>query len=140
MKAVPGDAAGYPDAFDHDPATRALHVGDGEFAPVTAEVHGFQVSGLQVVRSWLRSRMRQGAGRKSSPLDDIRPQRWTAAHTNELLDLLWVLEATVALRPEQARLLDAVTAGDCLAADDLPPVPAAMRQPPKPRAGKAALL
>ena len=140
VKAVPGDAAGYPAAFEHSPATRTLHVGEGEFAPVAAEVYGFQVSGLPVVRSWLRSRMRHGAGRKSSPLDDIRPQRWTAAFTNELLDLLWVLEATVALQPEQARLLDAVAAGDCLLADDLPPVPEAMRHPPKPTAGKAALL
>ena len=140
VKAVPGEAAGYPDTFDHNPATRTLHVGAGEFAPVAAEVYGFQVSGLQVVRSWLRSRMRHGAGRKTSPLDDIRPQRWMAAFTNELLDLLWVLEATVALQAEQARLLDAVTAGDCLAADDLPPVPEAMRRLPNPEAAKAALL
>ena len=140
VNAVPGDVAGYPDAFEHNPASQTLHVGAGEFAPVAAEVFGFQVSGLQVVRSWLRSRMRHGAGRKSSPLDDIRPQRWTAAHTNELLDLLWVLEATVALRPEQARLLDAVAAGDCLAAADLPPVPDELRRPPKPEAAKGGLL
>ena len=75
VKAVPGEAAGYPDAFDHNPATRTLHVGEGEFAPVAAEVYEFQVSGLQVVRSWLRSRMRHGAGRKSSPLDDSLHQR-----------------------------------------------------------------
>ena len=85
-------------------------------------------------------RERGGVGRKSSPLDDIRPQRWTAAFTNELLDLLWVLEATVALQPEQARLLDAAAAGDCLTADDLPPVPEELRHPPKPEAGKVALL
>ena len=101
-------------------------------SPVAADVYGFQASGLPVVRSWLRSRMRHGAGRKSSPLDDVRPQRWTAAFTNELLDLLWVLEATVALQPEQARLLDAVAAGECPAADELPRVPEAMRRPPKP--------
>ena len=140
VKAVPGDAADYPDAFDHDIATRTLRVGEGAFAPVTAEICEFQVSGLPVLRSWLRFRLRQGAGRKSSPLDDIRPQRWTAAFTNELLDLLWVLEATLALQPEQAHLLDVVVAGDCLLAADLPPVPEALRKPPKPEAQGAALL
>ena len=140
VKAVSGEAVGYPDAFDYSPAHCTLHVGEGEFAPVAAEVYEFQVSGLQVVRSWLRCRMRQGSGRKSSPLDDVRPQRWTAACTNELLDLLWVLEATVALRPEQARLLDAVAAGDCLLAADLPPVPDHLRHPPRPERQGATLL
>ena len=51
-----------------------------------------------------------------------------------------MLEATVALQPEQARLLEAVAAGDCLAADGLPPVPEAMRHPPKPTVGNAVLL
>ena len=143
IKPVPGEAADYPDAFDHDIATRTLRVGEGAFAPVTAEICEFQVSGLPVLRSWLRFRLRQGAGRKSSPLDDIRPQRWTAAFTNELLELLWVLEATLALQPEQARLLDAVVAGACLRAADLPPAPKALRLPPKlpkPGAQGAVLL
>jgi hypothetical protein len=74
--------------------------------------------------------MRKGAGKKSSPLDDIRPERWTGQLTTELLELLWVLEATVAGYPEQARLLDEVVSGQCFRADELPEVPAAMRQPP----------
>ena len=140
VKAVPGEAADYPDAFDYDLATRTLRVGAGEFAPVAAEICEFQVSGLSVLRSWLRFRLRHGAGRKSSPLDNIRPQRWTAAFTNELLDLLWMLEATLALQSEQARLLNAVVTGDCLRTADLPPVPEALRKPPKPGMEGAALL
>ena len=140
VKAVPGEAADYPDAFDYDLATRALRVGAGEFAPVAAEICEFQVSGLSVLRSWLRFRLRHGAGRKSSPLDNIRPQRWTAAFTNELLDLLWMLEATLALQPEQERLLNTVVTSDCLRAADLPPVPEALRKPPKPKMEGAALL
>ena len=100
------------------------------FAPVAPDVCGFEVSGLKVVPSWLGYRMKRGAGRKSSPLDDIRPERWSARFTTELLELLWVLEATVAFYPEQAELLDAVVAGDCLRADDLPLVPAGSRRPP----------
>ena len=77
--------------------------------------------------------MKSGAGRKSSPLDDIRPARWTSAFTTEMLELLWVLEATVAVYPGQDSLLKAVTDGECLQADELPPVPEGMRRPPRAR-------
>ncbi len=133
IRAVPGAPDDYPEAFRHDGATLTLHVGAGAFAPVAADIYGFEVSGHKAVQSWLRYRMRKGAGRKSSPLDDIRPARWTARFTTELLELLWVLEATVALYPEQADLLREVVAGRCLRADDLPPAPAQMRQPPDSR-------
>ena len=127
---VPGDADGYPEAFHYDDETQTLYVGAGKFAPVTPAVYGFEVSGLKVVQSWLGYRMKKGAGKKSSPLDDLRPVRWTGQFTTELLELLWVLEATLASYPEQERLLDAVIDGPCFRADDLPPVPEAMRKPP----------
>ena len=122
-QAVPGDADGYPEKFVYTEATRTLHVGVGAFAPVAPDIYAFEVSGLKVVQSWLKYRMKNGAGRKSSPLDDIRPARWTSAFTTELLELLWILEATVALYPEQERLLKAVVEGACFQASDLPPVP-----------------
>jgi len=131
VKGVSGDPVGYPESFDYNDATRTLRVGDGEFAPVAPEVYEFEVSGLKVVQSWLRYRMKKGAGKKSSPLDDIRPERWTSQFTTELLELLWVLEATVASYPEQAELLEAVVAGECFQADELPEVPETMRVPPK---------
>lgn len=130
-KAVPSDPGGYPESFEYNDATRTLHVGDGEFAPIAPEVYEFEVSGLKVVQSWLRYRMKKGAGKKSSPLDDIRPERWTSQFTTELLELLWVLEATVASYPEQAKLLDAIVAGECFKADELPEVPEWVRKPPK---------
>ena len=131
ITAVPGDAGGYPETFAYAEATRTLHVGDGAFAPVAPDVYAFEVSGLKVVQSWLKYRMKNGAGRKSSPLDDVRPARWTSAFTTELLELMWVLEATAALYPEQERLLTAVVEGACLRADDLPPVPDDTRKPPR---------
>ena len=130
---VPGDADGYPETFAYTAATCTLHVGDGAFAPVAPDVYAFEVSGLKVVQSWLKYRMKTGAGRKSSPLDDIRPTRWTSAFTTDLLELLWVLEATVAFYPEQERLLKAVVEGDCFQADDLPRVPDDTRKPPRAR-------
>ena len=134
-KAVPSDADGYPEAFDYNDVTETLRVGVGEFAPVAPEVYEFEVSGLKVVQSWLKYRMKKGAGRKSSPLDHIRPVRWTSQFTTELLELLWVLEATVAGYPEQENLFEAIVAGDCFQADELPPVPDAMREAPSVRKG-----
>ena len=130
-KAVPGQPGGYPEDFDYNDATQTLRVGAGEFSPVAPEVYDFEVSGLKVVQSWLGYRMKKGAGKKSSPLDDIRTERWTSQFTTELLDLLWVLEATVAGYPEQAKLLEAVVAGECFQADELPEAPEKMRKPPE---------
>jgi len=141
VKAVPGDEDGYPESFRYDDLTQTLHVGEGEFRPVSPEVFGFEVSGLNVVQSWLKYRMKNGAGRKSSPLDDIRPERWTSQFTTELLELLWVLEATVAGYPEQAKLLEVVVSGPCFQADELPRVPEKMRKPPPaPREGGSGTL
>ena len=109
-----------------------MRVGEGAFAPVSPDVWAFEVSGLKVVPSWLDYRMKRGSGKKSSPLDDIRPERWTDQFTTELLDLLHVLEATLKIYPEQCRLLDEVLAADCIQECDLPPVPDEMRKEPRP--------
>ena len=128
---VPGNADSYPDSFTYVVATRTLHVGNGAFAPVARGIYEFEVSGLKVVQSWLNYRMRSRSGRKSSPLDDICPARWTSAFTTELLELLWVLEATLESYPEQERLLEAVVEGVCFQCDDLPPVPHDRCKPPR---------
>jgi hypothetical protein len=134
---VPGDAANYPEKYEYNEATKTLQVGGGEFSPVAPEVYEFEVSGLKVVQSWLKYRTKKGGGKKSSPLDDIRPERWTGDFTTELLELLWVLEATIAEYPAQAKMLSAVVRGPCFKADELPAVPDAARKPPARPAGKA---
>ena len=88
----------YPAGFHYDPGTKTLRVGDGEFAPVAPAVWSYSVSGLQVVKSWLNYRKLVPSGRKSSDLDKIRPERWTFGE--ELIELLWLLEATVASNPK----------------------------------------
>ena len=135
-----GDPESYPETFQYDSATRALRVGVGEFAPVAPTVYEFEVSGLKVVQSWLKYRMRKGAGRKSSSLDEVRPERWTSRFDTELLELLWVLEATIESYPEQERLLDAVIENGCFQADELPPVPHEMRRAPRAREAQAPEL
>lgn len=124
-----------PESFRYDHTAGTLQVATGEFSPVAPELWDFEVSGLRVARSWLGYRMKRGAGRKSSPLDYIRPERWPGAFTTELLELLWVLEATLEAAPEQERLLTEIVSGDCLRADDLPPVPERARTPPTRQAG-----
>jgi hypothetical protein len=114
-RAVPDAPDRYPDSFDWvdgPDGNGTLIVGEGVFAPVAREVYEFEVSGLKVVQSWLNYRMRRPRNvRKSSPLDDIRPERWTAEFTGELLNVLWILEATLAIYPAQRDLLERIVEG-----------------------------
>ncbi|MFW6118994.1 MAG: type ISP restriction/modification enzyme [Planctomycetota bacterium] len=129
--AVPSEPERYPEGYRYREDTRTLIVGEGKFAPVAPEVYEFEVSGLKVVQSWLAYRMKEGAGRKSSPLDAIRPEEWTPEFTTELLELLWVLEATLALYPQQQELLEQVLSSELLTEDELPDVPDKARKAPK---------
>lgn len=139
-KAVPSHADGYPESFEYDETNRTLHIGEGAFAPVAPEIYHYEVSGFKVLQSWLKYRMKAGAGKKTSPLDDIHPECWSSQFTTELLELLWVLEATIAIYPDQARLLESITDGDCFKADELPEVPQEMRKPPKAKTRKDQLF
>ena len=126
-KAVPVD--NYPQDFSYDPKTGILKVGEGEFSPVRAEVWDYSVSGLQIVKSWLGYRKLDRSGRKSSELDNIRPEFWE--FTEELLELLWVLEETINLQPEGAALLEDVCASDLFSGDELPTPTDEERKPPR---------
>lgn len=131
IKGVSSDPAHYPAECGYDSVTREIAVGDGRFGPVAPDVWGFEVSGLNVVQSWLGYRMKKRAGKKSSPLDDIRPERWTARMSDELLELLWVLEATLAMEPELEKALDKVVAGPCFVAAELPMPKSEERKAPR---------
>jgi hypothetical protein len=129
-RGVPDTADRYPERFSYNETSQTLHVGEGEFAPVSKAVLDFSVSGLQVVHSWLSYRMKGGAGRSSSPLDEIHPSRWTTEKSGELLELLWVLEATVEMFPELQRTLESIVACETFHADELPQPTADERKPP----------
>ncbi|MXW94322.1 MAG: hypothetical protein F4110_12945 [Acidimicrobiaceae bacterium] len=121
---------GMPDDFDYDSESETLTVGTGTFAPVSQEAWDFEVSGLRVLRSWLGYRMKTRKGRKSSPLDDIRPSRWT--QTNELLLVLSIIEHTIEVTPKAAVLLAQIVEGPLIPASDLLTPTPANRKPPKP--------
>jgi hypothetical protein len=74
--------------------------------------------------------MRDGAGRKSSDLDKIRPEAWTAELNTELLNLLWVLEATVALWPRLSEQFTTVVSGPLFKHSDLPLPTLLQKRPP----------
>lgn len=120
----------YPETFEYDVARQTLRLGQGEFAPVSRAVWQFSISGLHVLASWLGYRLRAPSGRSSSPLDQIGPERWTAELTDELLELLWALEGTVALFPELEQVLERIAAGPLFSARDLPQPTDAQRRPP----------
>ena len=66
---------------------------------------------------------------ESPRLDDIRPESWD--FTEEQLELLWVLEATIELQPRGASLLAEVGALPLFSANDLPLPSPAERNPPR---------
>jgi hypothetical protein len=120
--------------FSYGADTCTLHVADGRLEGVPPQVWEFEVSGMQVVKKWLGYRTAKGAGRavsSSSPLDHIRPTEWSPEWTEELLELLTVLERTLEVMPAGTELLDRVCDGPLIDASDLPEVPEALRKPPK---------
>ena len=97
-----------------------LHVGGGRFAPVPPASWEYAVSGYEVLPKWVRNRCADPGGRKSSPLDDIRPESWSPTFSGDLLKLLWLLEYTHAAHARQAALLEEVYNGPLLSAADFP--------------------
>lgn len=115
----------------YDEATLTLDVADGRITGVRPEVWSLEVSGWGVVARWLEHRTRKGRGRKSSELDDIRPDQWHESWTRELLDLLRALHGSLALQPTQDDLLARICDGALIAADNLPTPTATERAVPK---------
>jgi len=130
-KGIPDTPEGYPESFSYDGETKTLHVGEGEFRPVEPKVMEFSVSGLEVVHSWLSYRKKEPTGRSPSPLDKVRPKRWTGPMTDELLALLWVLEATIERETELENLLTEIVESELFTADEFPDPTDEERQPPR---------
>ena len=126
--ACPEDFEWLPDpASPHD---GVLRVGDGKLGPVSRAVWDFSVSGNHVLQSWLAFRMRNRSGKKSSPLDDIRPAQWDVELSRELRELIWVLEATLDTQPDLNVLFRRIVSGPVLRQDQLPQPTPAERLPP----------
>lgn len=132
VRAIPHTEEGYPENFSYDPATKTLHVGSGEIAPVSEAVWEYEISGWKPLQRWLKYRMKKPAGKSSSELDFIRPNQWPARFTEELIELIEVLERTVELNLEQASLLEEVLASPLFTPEELglDDIPDELRSPP----------
>ena len=132
VAAIPHEEEAYPESFAYDPGTQTLRVGAGEIRPVSRAVWDYEISGWKPLQKWLKYRMKQPAGRASSELDQIRPKRWTAAFTEELLNLIRILERTVELNRAQRELLDEVLASPLFSIEELGlyEIPDDLRRPP----------
>jgi type I restriction-modification system DNA methylase subunit len=120
----------------YEAATETLCVADGVLTGVPVVVWDFEVSGMEVIPKWLGYRMVKPAGRaasSTSPLDKIRPTTWSPEWSTELVEIVAALKETLAMVPDGVLLLDEIVTGPLIGADELPPVPAALRQPPKSR-------
>lgn len=128
-----------PDAkadIKFDAATETLQVADGVLTGVPSEVWNFEVSGMDVIPKWLGYRMSKPAGRAASsdsPLDQIRPAVWAPEWSTELVEIVVAIKETLAIVPDGIALLEQIIAGPLIPADELPPVPDALRKPPKGR-------
>lgn len=117
-----------------DAPTETLKVADGVLTGVPEEVWAFEVSGMDVIPKWLGYRMLKPAGRaasSASPLDHIRPAAWAPEWSTELVEIVAAIKETLAIVPDGIALLERIIAGPLIPAEELPPVPDALRKPPK---------
>ena len=122
----------------YDAETETLRVADGVLTGVPEAVWDFEVSGMDVIPKWLGYRMAKPAGRAASsdsPLDHIRPTDWSSEWSTELIEIVTSLRESLALVPDGIALLEKILDGPLIAASELPPIPDALRKPPKTRAG-----
>lgn len=135
----PTSTGEYPDEWAYDAEAHALRIGgSGIISGVAPEVMAYNVSGMNVVASWLGYRMKTPAGKSSSPLDQIQAESWE--FDRELLELLWQVEFFLAAETDGARLLDRVVTGDLVAVERMGPPPAnEVKAPPKASRGQTKM-
>ena len=138
--AIPDTEDDHPREVVYDQTTEQLRIGSGVVEPVAAAVWEYQVSGFEPLRSWISLRLKERPGRRSSPLDDVRPLRWSNETTKDLLQLIWILERTVELAPQLNAALDAVVKAPKFDVSTVPPSSDERRGPPPVVFGQGALF
>jgi hypothetical protein len=137
IRPIPDTRHDMPVDFEYDPENETLRVGAGLVGPVRPAVFEYEVTGLRVVRKWLDYRLMQPRHKKNtSPLDDINCACWSRHFTDELLELVTVLENCLRLESQQSALLDEIVKASTISEKDLEtagvlPAPLAMTKPPR---------
>jgi hypothetical protein len=112
--------ASIPDEIGYCASTGRLTMGSATLSPVSERVMAYEVSGMRIVKHWFDYRKRTPAGRRGgSDLDQITSENWAWSTTEELRDLIAVLEGCVRLEPKQSELLSQILAGPVLTNDYL---------------------
>jgi Type ISP C-terminal specificity domain len=101
--------ARYPSTYQYNTPQEQLVLGEACVGPVSQDTWAYAVSGYRVVNGWLRRRVQR---RGKSLLDAIAPAQWDAGLTGELLELLWLVEATLAMGPALDALLERAVIGE----------------------------
>lgn len=105
------DPSDLPHSLSYDSERQALLVGTGVFLGVSERIRHYDVGGRKVLDSWLAARCGKAKGRNLSDLDEIRSERWKPGWSNELTEVLKVLQQLTRLEPAQASLLERVLSG-----------------------------
>lgn len=116
---IPDTADAMPDRITYEPEIQTLYVGQGQIKPVRPEVWEYETSGMKIVKKWFDYRRLNPSGRRSSSLDELNAEHWTATFTRELLELLRVLTRCVELEPSQAGVMDRICHGPLISTADL---------------------
>ena len=118
-RAIPHSEAEMPEDTSYDRATETIHIGSGQIQPVSPAVWEYKISGWHVLTRWFGYRLGDPTAPDPTELDYDRPNYWTADATDELLQLLHVLTLIVDLEPDQAELLDRISAAPLITVEDL---------------------
>lgn len=135
---IPDTPHHMPDTISHDQDRSVLSVGSGEIGPVSQAVFAYDVGGMRVVPHWFDYRRQAPRHkRRSSRLDDDNCRAWSPTMTDELLELLTVVDRCVALEPRQDDVLVRICDGALITHAELAdagvlPVPEYATRPPAP--------
>jgi hypothetical protein len=125
LEPVPGGQKDMPDTLDYDDEDHCLVLRSqsgrtGRIGPVSAAAVAYEVSGMRIVKHWFDYRKHNPKGRRGgSDLDETNAPSWTLAATEELRDLIAVLEGCVRLEERQANLLSQIVTGPLITTADL---------------------
>ncbi|MFD5319824.1 type ISP restriction/modification enzyme [Streptomyces sp. NPDC127098] len=132
-----------PAEITYDELTQTLHLGAGRFGPIPPSVWAYDVGGMPIVKKWFGYRKAKPNSRKTSPLDDIHAESWTAEWSQELMELLSVLRRLVGLESAQRNLLERIVRAPVITESDLAkagilPIASKTRKPRHRLSGPAA--
>jgi hypothetical protein len=122
---IPDEKGSMPDSLEYDSGKQRLHVGSGYVENVPPAVWSYEISGKHVLVQWFSYRRKNrerpiiGDRRQPSPLGDIQPDHWLPEYTSELINVLNVLGLLVELEPQQAELLNKISAGPLISNAEL---------------------